>query len=411
MSKLLEQINISDKKLFQLKDLFDIGPQYGYTESASKDKIGPRFLRITDIQGNIVDWETVPYCKIPEKDKSKYLLKKDDLVFARTGATTGMSYFIDSDLSEDAVFASYLIRLRFNKKMCSPELLKYFFQSRNYWGQVNGSLSGSAQPGINAVTLSEMYVKLPVDLPTQKKIAEILSAYDAKIENNNKEIKWLEELAQITFNEWFVAFRFPGWEKLKMIDSEVGKIPEGWSMQIVSGVAKVILGGTPSRERPEYWSGNIPWINSGEVNKLRVIDATEYITETGLKNSNAQLMKAGTVLIAITGATLGQVSRLEIDSAANQSVVGIFDKSEKINEFLYLFIKKNIPDLILGASGGAQQHINKQMVSEYGILIPNEKVLSDFRSKISPIFFQIRNLIFENMSLQKSRDRLLEKLI
>lgn len=411
MSKLLEQINTTNRKTFQLKDLFEISPQYGYTESASKEKIGPRFLRITDIQGNIVDWRTVPYCKISENEKSKYLLKKDDLVFARTGATTGMSYFINSDLNEDAVFASYLIRLRFNKNICSPDLLKYFFQSRNYWGQVNGSLSGSAQPGINAVVLSEMQVKLPTDLPTQKKIAEILSAYDSKIENNNKIIKNLEAAAQAIFNEWFVNFKFPGYEKAKMIESEMGKIPEGLEIKKVSELFSVILGGTPSREKSEYWGGNIPWVNSGEVNKLRILEATEHITNLGLNKSNARIIKSGATVLAITGATLGQVSRLEIDSTTNQSVVGIYDERNTLNEFLYLYMKTNILDLISGASGGAQQHINKQMVENYNILIPPEDIIEKFNKKVLSNFILIKELSKENIYLKSQRDQLLFRLI
>ncbi len=411
MSKLLEQINKSNRKLFKLEELFEVGPQYGYTESASKDKIGPRFLRITDIQGNIVDWNTVPYCKISEKEKSKYLLKKNDLVFARTGATTGMSYFIDSHLREEAVFASYLIRLRFNKNICSPQLLKYFFQSRNYWGQVNGSLSGSAQPGINAVTLSEMQVKLPSDIAIQNTVAEILSAYDSKIENNNKIIKNLEATAQTIFNEWFVRFHFPGYEKVEMADSELKKIPEGWEIKRIGDLFTVTLGGTPSREKSEYWGGNIPWINSGEVNKLRILEATEHITDIGLSKSNARIMKSGTTVLAITGATLGQFSRLEIDSTANQSVIGIYDEKNILNEYTYLYIKNNILDLISGASGGAQQHINKQMVENYKIILPAEDIIYNFIKIIKPAFNLIKESLFENQNLKKSRDQLLVKLI
>ena len=208
MTKLMEQLSGNKRTCDKIESLFSVGPQYGYTASANDDKVGPRFLRITDIQGNVADWGSVPYCKISNSHKSKYLLRKGDLVFARTGATTGMSYFIPTDLSEEAVFASYLIRLRFDKNKCDPRFLKYFFQTRNYWGQVRGSLSGSAQPGINAVTLSQLVVDIP-DVPTQKKIADILDAYDAKIENNNAIVKNLETMAQTIFNEWFVNFRFP----------------------------------------------------------------------------------------------------------------------------------------------------------------------------------------------------------
>jgi type I restriction enzyme S subunit len=171
------------------------------------------------------------------------------------------------------------------------------------------------------------------------------------------------------------------------------------------------LGGTPSRDESKYWGGKIPWINSGEINKLRIIEATEHITDEGLKKSNARLMNIGTTVLAITGATLGQVSRLEIESSANQSVVGIYDEDNKLNEYMFLYIKSNIMDLILGASGGAQQHINKQIVENYKIILPDSNIILKFTNIAMPIFKLIRECFFENTNLKQSRDQLLAKLI
>lgn len=116
-------------KWVMVKDIaLDI--QYGYTESSSKEKVGPKFLRITDIQENKVDWNKVPYCKIPEEDLQKKKLQDGDLVFARTGATVGKSFLIKGEIP-DAVFASYLIRLRFSKDV-SDKYVWNFFQSHSY---------------------------------------------------------------------------------------------------------------------------------------------------------------------------------------------------------------------------------------------------------------------------------------
>lgn len=407
MSKLLEQINTTNRKTFQLKDLFEISPQYGYTESASKEKIGPRFLRITDIQGNIVDWRTVPYCKISENEKSKYLLKKDDLVFARTGATTGMSYFINSDLTEDAVFASYLIRLRFNKNICSPDLLKYFFQSRNYWGQVNGSLSGSAQPGINAVVLSEMQVKLPTDLPTQKKIAEILSAYDSKIENNNKIIKNLEATAQAIFNEWFINFRFPGYEKTRMVESEMGKIPEGWEVKSLDEIAEFLNGVASQKYPAEDANNSLPVIKIREMNS-----GIDKNSDKATKNIDKKyILKNGDILFAWSG-SLSLMIWVGGEGVLNQH---IFKVTSEIYPkwFIYYWTNKHLQNFktIAGGKATTMGHIQRQHLTESKVLVPDEITLRKTNFIIGPIFKQQILLQEENISLKASRDQLLAKLI
>lgn len=109
-------------------------PQYGYTAPATQKNVGPKMLRITDIQNSKVNWESVPFCFFTEKDKEKYLLKNDDILFARTGGTTGKSYFVKNP--PESVFASYLIRLRTKEASVLPEYLYQYFQSRFYWDQV-----------------------------------------------------------------------------------------------------------------------------------------------------------------------------------------------------------------------------------------------------------------------------------
>jgi type I restriction enzyme, S subunit len=132
---------------------------YGYTEAASKHKIGPKFLRITDIQDDAVDWEEVPFVNISKSDTKKHLLQDGDIVFARTGATTGKSYLLRNP--PEAVAASYLIRLRPNRNQVLPEFLSTFFSSSEYWDQVRAGTSGSAQGGVNSTKLSRMKLNIP----------------------------------------------------------------------------------------------------------------------------------------------------------------------------------------------------------------------------------------------------------
>ncbi len=142
---------------------------YGYTASSTIEPTGPKMLRITDIQDNTVNWNTVPYCKIESEDKQKYLLRDGDLVFARTGATVGKSYLIRGKIP-DAVFASYLIRIIISKQI-KKEYVYNFFQSNEYWRQIHKGKLGIGQPNVNAQTLSQIILPLP-PLPEQHKIVE-----------------------------------------------------------------------------------------------------------------------------------------------------------------------------------------------------------------------------------------------
>jgi type I restriction enzyme, S subunit len=149
---------------------------YGYTESASIEPVGPRFLRITDIQNDRVDWESVPYCKIASADLPKYRLASGDIVFARTGATTGKSFRVDNP--PDAVFASYLIRLRLLDKKLLPEFMSLFFQTAGYWKSIKEGSAGSAQGGFNANKLAALSIPIP-PLSKQRRIVGILDkAFD-----------------------------------------------------------------------------------------------------------------------------------------------------------------------------------------------------------------------------------------
>lgn len=213
--------------------------------------------------------------------------------------------------------------------------------------------------------------------------------------NNN-----LEQQTQAIFENWFVMYEPFDFSK-----------PDNWTSVTLGSVCKCVLGGTPSRNKPEFWNGNIPWINSGEINNFRITNPSELITELGLSKSATKLLPAKTTVLAITGATLGQVSLLEIDSCANQSVVGIIPNKTLPYEFIYPFIKHNINELISHQTGGAQQHINKQNVESLSIIIPTNDVMEKYVSIVSGMYAAIANNCFENERLISMRDSLLPKLM
>lgn len=151
-------------------------PQYGFTESATTEPVGPRFLRITDIQNGQVNWNAVPFCPCPNPEP--YLLRKGDLVFARTGATTGKSFVISD--CPDAIFASYLIRLRVRHTL-SVEYLYRYFQTPSYWSQITDEKKGTGQPNVNGQKLSN--IRVPVPPPEeQRRIISFLDELQAKVD-------------------------------------------------------------------------------------------------------------------------------------------------------------------------------------------------------------------------------------
>jgi type I restriction enzyme S subunit len=280
---------------------------------------------------------------------------------------------------------------------------------------------------ITRVTLDRLLIPVPT-LKVQEQIAEILGSLDMKIAVNNSLSKTLEDIAQTIFKSWFIDFDpvkakmagekpvgmnsataalFPG----TMEESELGLVPKGWEIRRIDSLCETLSGGTPSRAKNEFWGGEIPWINSGKVNDFRITAASEYITELGLEKSATKLLPKGTTVLAITGATLGQFSRLEIDSCANQSVVGIVGSPKASNEFIYLNIKNGIQRLISAQTGGAQQHINKEDVNAFSVIYPGDKLMSVFTAAVEKIFAEIGILLNQSTSLSEIRDSLLPRLI
>ena len=259
--------------------------------------------------------------------------------------------------------------------------------------------SASTRGSISGKILKDLPINLP-SLEDQHQIAAILSSLDDKIENNNRINTNLEAQAQALFKSWFVDFEPWG-----------GAMPEDWKETTIGEMCTCYLGGTPSRAKSEYWNGDIPWINSGEVNKYRIVEGSEYITELGLKKSATKLLPKKTTVLAITGATLGQVSLLEIEACANQSVIGVLENEKMPYEFIYPLIVNDIEKIILNQTGGAQQHINKDNVESHNIIIPTDEIMAKYKAIQAPLFETIANNCLESARLATLRDTLLPKLM
>ena len=158
--------------------------QYGYNASA-KDKGRIKMVRISDIHENEVIWDSVPYCDIKEDEIKTYLLKENDILFARTGGTVGKSFLV-KNIPCEAIYAGYLIRTHYNTKNLVPEFLKFFMESDLYWSQLREGTIATAQPNCNGQTLSKMMIPLP-PLAEQKRIVNKLNNLISQCERLTRE--------------------------------------------------------------------------------------------------------------------------------------------------------------------------------------------------------------------------------
>ena len=239
---------------------------YGYTASAKPDPVGPKLLRITDIVSDRINWETVPYCKISDKNIKKYKLEVGDIVIARTGATTGYNKTIKDNIK--SVFASYLIRYKTNIEIADPFFVGYNLQSYRWKGFVENIIGGSAQPGANAKQFASFEFLLP-PLSEQKAIASILSSLDDKIDLLHRQNKTLEQMAETLFRKWFIEEAKEDWEEKPLGD--LIKISSGKGLkkeQLIKNGRYPILGANGEIGKTNNWLFEGELIFTGRVGTL-----------------------------------------------------------------------------------------------------------------------------------------------
>jgi type I restriction enzyme S subunit len=379
---------------------------YAFTDS------GVNFIKAESVtlDGQIDESVFAHIDEATHKKLKRSQIEEGDILFSIAGMKLGKSAVVKSwHVPANTNQAVAIIRTDRSKAL--PEFLHYHFLNPDHYRYVNAITAQAAQPNINLGQVGNLPISLP-PLPVQRRIAGILSAYDELMENSQRRIRLLEAMARALYREWFVHFRFPGHEKHPRVASPLGDIPQGWEVKKLGDTFKTVLGGTPSRVRSEFWEGGtIPWINSGKVNDLRITAPSELITELALKRSAAKLMPKGTTVLAITGATLGQVSYLEIETTANQSVVGIVDPSGLYSEWIYLTVADRIEGIINHASGGAQQHINKEVVNDVLVAPPPAPQAKEFKRLVGPMFREVATLLFKIQNLRRTRDLLLPRLL
>lgn len=340
----------------------------------------------------------------------------------------------DSETRDDIGIATYFaddfdnVVLGYHCALITPDptivdgkYLNAFMHTKYIQKYFENNASGSGQ----RYTLSNSTINtIPVLLPSlteQHTIGKVLADIDRKIELNKQINDNLEAMAKQLYDYWFVQFDFPN-EEGKPYKSSGGamvwneklkrEIPQRWTAAKIKDVAQTYSGGTPTSTNSEYYDGgNIPWINSGELNNPIITSTTNYITEEGLNNSSAKLYPQDTVLVALYGATAGKVSLLSFEACSNQAVCGVIPHNKIMTTYIRYYLSSLYEHFITLSSGSARDNISQDTIKNTILPIPQEKILKEYSDAVTPIMSKIIANQKEMENLTKQRDDLLPLLM
>jgi len=307
----------------------------------------------------------------------------------------------------------FLTNLSIVAQVVSSEVDKKFLYYRLAGPKLWELRTGSAQAQITIDRLQRYELRLP-PLPTQRKIAAILSAYDDLIENNLQRIKILEEMTQNLYREWFVKFRFPGHQHARFTDSPLGRIPEGWEVDTVERTFAIFGGGTPSRTVPGYWNeGTINWYSPTDLTatgSMFMDRSGDKISELGLAKSSARSFPPFSVMMT-SRATLGVISINTTDACTNQGFITCVPNERFPLYTLYYWLKENVEYFISLGTGSTFKEITKGVFKTIELVIPAPVIVTQFEGTVQQLALQVLNLQRKNTTLRRTRDLLLPRLI
>lgn len=288
--------------------------------------------------------------------------------------------------------------------------IRYFCYALNQQLRLLKTMSsGSTTKFLTVRMLDNLDIPLP-SINIQTEIVNILSAYDDLIENNQKQIKLLEEAAQRFYKEWFVDLRFPGHENTKIVDG----VPEGWRVASIADICDTVGGGTPSTKIQSYYEkGDILWVTPTDITRnfsLALLDTEKKITPEGLKNSSAKMLPAETILMT-SRASVGFFGMCKYEVCTNQGFISCIPKRENLQMYLLFNLKSRVEEIRQKAGGSTYLEISKTVFRELKIILPKDEVLAEYQKNIHDIFDEIYCRTEMIKSLVDMRNRLLPKLM
>jgi len=282
-----------------------------------------------------------------------------------------------------------------------------YYLLKFYTNHIKAIATGAATPIVNKERFSNVEVSVH-KLDKQKRIADILSAYDDLIENNQKQIRLQEEAAMLLYKEWFVNLRFPGYENTKIVDG----VPEGWELTTVKEMGQVITGKTPSTAIAENYGKDIPFVKIPDMHGVIYPLKTEVkLSERGANTQKNKLLPPKSIMVSCI-ATVGLVCIAHEVCQTNQQINSIILNDE--DHLYYMFFKmKGIKSLLegVGSNGATMTNVNKTKFENIELLKPENEILKKFNNLVEPFFSNILALSKQNEKLKEARDKLLSKLM
>lgn len=394
-------------------DLYLIPSRNGLTRPSSVRGAGYKFINMGEIfaYNRIGNIET-ELVQLNEKEKEEMTLQKNDLLFARQSLvfTGAGKCSIMLDLEDVVSFESHIIRVRLNPEIANPVFFYYYFSLP--YNSVKTIVQQCAQAGIRGSDLEKIKVPCP-HIEIQNQIADVLSAYDDLIDANNRRIELLEQTAQELYKEWFVRFRFPGYENAKFEDG----LPKGWELKKIGDIAHVKSG---YAFKSEWWvDEGVPVIKIKDIQGNTVdLSDLSHVSVDHAEIAKQFYIDEGDLLIAMTGATIGKmaiVPHSENQMVVNQRVGKFFlgkSPAEKV-AFLYITLQQNwVQKLIamIAGSNAAQPNISPFDLEKIKVVYC-EDLVYEYNRRITPFIKQILQLRKQNLNLAAQRDMLLPRLM
>ena len=415
-----QQINLSDI-------CSDVS--YGYTESATSAPVGPKFLRITDIQGGTFDWNKVPFCPASNESLKKYRLEVGDIVVARTGNSTGENAQVMT-VPPPAVFASYLIRFRPDASRVNPFFVGYQLRSERFRQHVLAVRGGSAQPGANAKQLGAFAVQL-IPRVLQDASVEMLRSIDHRITLLRETNATLEAIAQALFKSRFVDFdrvrakvegRAPeGMDEATAAlfpdsfeETELGAVPRGWRVSPIVDLVDTAGGATPDTKNEAFWApATHHWTSPKDLSGVAtpvLLDTERRVSSVGLAKISSGLLPIGTLLMS-SRAPIGYLAITQVPVAINQGYIAMPPGGLLPPLFMLFWCKHNIDTIKGRANGSTFMEISKKAFRPIQAIVPTQSVVQAFVDVANALFLRLVENEKQAQTLATIRDTLLPRLI
>lgn len=383
----------------------------GLNFSSSAYGPGTKFIGVADFKDYFVPkYETLSEVISDGLVKQDSLLKNGDILFVRSNGNkdlVGRSLFI-RNLAEDVAYSGFCIRARPTSQRVDSLFLAYFCKSEAFRKRVANAAGGANIQSLSQPVLARCPIPLP-PISVQKTIVRVLSAYDDLIENNQMRIKLLEEMARITYEEWFIRLRFPG-NKTTMINSDTG-LPIGWKTLKCIDAMDVLSGGTPKTAVGEYWDGEIPFYTPKDAADCPYVFRTEKtVSKLGVSKCNSKLYPKDTVFITARG-TVGKVNLAAVPMIMNQSCYALRARAGISQYFLFFSIKSAIEAFKGASNGGVFNTIVVDTFKFLPFILPEKTLVDKFSEMVAPLLGEMFALTKQNQYLREAREILLPRLM